>query len=485
MEKTTLTQLFSQLSPSDLRELKKFVRSPFHNTRADVVRLFDFLAEKGAGDGSSDYRKLQFEAAYPAENYDEKRLRYLHGYFREVVFAFLTQQELVADAQKNRVHLVRALRRRGAGPLFEREWSASLTEMDRSEHRHISFFKRKSQLYLEFTEQAKSQRRGDAMFFQEMTDALTVHTLADLLRHGSTLLSHATVSGKNYDFPLLYAVLATIERQPGLLAEPIVAAYFHIYQLQTVDGGRQTVDDGRQTTDGERLMAKGQHFEELTRLLAENWQRFPASDSRDLYLFAINFCIKRMNSGEKPFVARAFELYRFGLENRLLLENGHLSPYAYNNILLIALTLGERVWALDFLEKWKPLLPEKERENTFLHNQSLFFYRTGDYENAMSVLQKVEFREPLRFLESRRMLLRIYHELGHFDALASLLDSLRIYLYRKNGLGYHRGSYLNLIKIMKKMLASDGSDRAVLLKEAREIPALTEREWVISILEKK
>ncbi len=464
MERTAVAQLFRQLTTADLRGLALWVRSPAHNQREEVALLYEYLATAEPSEGGEASRRAQFAAAFPGEPFDDKRLRRLHGHLRDVLFAFLAHGELAADAQRSRVHLVRALRKRRAEGLFEREWAAALDELESSEHRHAGHFKRKAQLHLERSEHDNARRRGGGPHLQEMTDALTTHTLADLLRHGSALLADGAVSGRAYRFALLDAALATIERQPELLDEPIVAAYFHVFQLQK--GG-----------DG------GIHFEPLARLLAERWRLFPEADSRDLYLFAINFCIKRMNSGERAFVRRALDLYRSGLDSGLLLDGGQLSPYAYNNILLIALNLGERDWARAFLDNWKAALPAHDRENTYLHNLSLFHYRTGDFENAMATLQKVEFREPLRFLESRRMLLRIYFELGHHDALSSLLDSLRVYLYRKDGLGYHRGSYLNLIKILKKVLA--GAEREAVLREVRELPVLAEREWLVGVLGEK
>ena len=50
------------------------------------------------------------------------------------------------------------------------------------------------------------------------------------------------------------------------------------------------------------------------------------------------------------------------------------------------------------------------------------------------------------------MLLRIYFELGEYDALESLLDSFATYLRRQQDLGYHREHYRNLIHFVRRLL---------------------------------
>lgn len=50
MEKTLLFEAFSTLTPAEIREFGKFVRSPFFNTRPQAVALYEYLAaarEKG------------------------------------------------------------------------------------------------------------------------------------------------------------------------------------------------------------------------------------------------------------------------------------------------------------------------------------------------------------------------------------------------------------------------------------------------------
>jgi hypothetical protein len=61
--------------------------------------------------------------------------------------------------------------------------------------------------------------------------------------------------------------------------------------------------------------------------------------------------------------------------------------------------------------------------------------------------------------------------------LASLLDSFAVFIRRQKDLGYHRESYLNLIKFTKK-LAKKGLNPQ-LAEAIRQTAAVAEREWLL------
>ncbi len=166
-------------------------------------------------------------------------------------------------------------------------------------------------------------------------------------------------------------------------------------------------------------------FRAATTLLAQYPHLFPPAESRDLYMAAINFCIRRQNRGERDYAREALALYRDALTRGILFENGLLPKYTYNNIHLLAQVTGERDWALTFLERYRDHLPPADRDNIFRYNLAIFHYRAGEHGRVLELLRAVEFSEVLINLDVRRMLLKGYYELGEWSALASLLESFK------------------------------------------------------------
>ena len=232
-------------------------------------------------------------------------------------------------------------------------------------------------------------------------------------------------------------------------------------------------------------LANESDFEQLKQLINDNWPLFPTNEMRDIYLLAINFCIRKLNKGQRNYIREAFELYKSGFEREVLLEDGQLSRFTYKNVLMLAMGLEEWDWASHFLEAYKQYLPEHQRENIYTYNLAIYHFRKPDYDKAMRLLHTVELKDVLYALDARRMLLRMYYELEEYDALESLLDSFATYIRRQKDIGYHRENYLNLISFMKRILRSNLYDKTVkasLRAAAQQTEALAERNWLLAQL---
>ncbi|MCB0555836.1 MAG: hypothetical protein KDD02_19975, partial [Phaeodactylibacter sp.] len=296
-------------------------------------------------------------------------------------------------------------------------------------------------------------------------EELTIFYLADILRHSCTVLTARNISQEDYQLELLEEVLRYVERSP-VRQSPAVAIYHQAYKALSEP-------------------EEEAYFSNLRALIEQHWQQFPPEEAKDIYLLAINYCIQRLNKGHRQYIQQAFELYRKGLERGVLLEEGALSKFTYNNVLMLAIALQEWAWAENFLEKYKAHLPERERENIYRYNLAVYFFRKPDYGQAMQLLQQVNLEDVLYSLNARSMLLRIYFELEEFDALESLLDSFRTFIARQKGLGYHKENYLNLIAVVRQMLRLPPGERKAREKLQRKVDgmaAIAEKAWLLEKL---
>jgi hypothetical protein len=84
---------------------------------------------------------------------------------------------------------------------------------------------------------------------------------------------------------------------------------------------------------------------------------------------------------------------------------------------------------------------------------------------------------------AKTMLLKIYYEQGELDAFESLLESMRIYLQRKEALDPTRKSaYKNMISLMKKLLNHNPYSKTQTERLKADIEAvqpLMEKEWLL------
>ena len=311
---------------------------------------------------------------------------------------------------------------------------------------------------------ARSERSG-GLNLQPLPDQLTTYYVAEMLRHACLAHVHQAVAGQVYQLGLLNVILEAAG-QENMLRAPAVAMYYHAYRML-------------------QAPEEAEPFERLKAALVEHEARFDPEEMRGLYLMAINGCIRRMNSGQRIYIREAFDLYRAALDRDFLTENGVLSSFTYTNIIRAGVALGEHTWTERFLEEYRTRLHLRERDNHYRYNLAFVRFRQHDYARAMPLLQQVDFEDPLKNLDTRRMLLRSYYELREWDVLESLLYSFGAYLRRQKNLGYHRTTNENLLFFTKKLIEIDrNNDKAVaaLRAEIEAAPEVAERAWLLEQL---
>ncbi|MEM1321374.1 MAG: hypothetical protein AAGG75_14055 [Bacteroidota bacterium] len=465
MDKSRLIELLQTFDKKDVRACRKFLQSPLHNQRQDVLDLFEYLVplipftRKRYIEKSYVYEKLYGRGAY-----DEKKISYMMSFLYQALKRFLAYQEFTAEETVPQIYLSRALRRRGLNRHFESELKQAKAKLREQPYRSVDYHLNHFQICFEESDYMVNQKRAPSTVLQQLFDELNAFYVAQKLSLSCSAFSQEILAQGNYQKGLLPEVLQFVENS-DFSATPAIAIYFYSYKMLS-------------TPDSEH------YFYQLQGYINAQYHKFPVNELKDIYLFSINYCIRQQNLGKRQFLNEAFKLYQQGLERQVFLVNGMLASKTYNNISLAGIILNEFEWVEGFLFEYKDRLEEKYEGNSFNYNLAYLYYKKTDYNNAMKLLQQVEFEDMLFNLQARRMLLKIYYELEELAALDSLLSSFKNFIYRHN-LGYHKDNYLNLLKFTRKLLQLNTFDKTAvgqLRGEIETTPALAERKWLLEQL---
>ncbi len=467
MNNSRLLELFLCLSKKEVRDLRKFVNSPYHNQRQDVIELFEYLAQYAHGSKAQKLdKRLAFTTLYPQEAFQEKKMRYAMSFLYKSIQAFLSHQAYQADALLSQKALLQALREKGRNRLFETSLKTAEEELRAQTYRHPNFH---LQAFLVQEEQylfKTSAHRGTHSSLEEASRQLDLFFIANKFKHAALAMAHQQVGQSEFNLNLLYPILEEVDQKENYLEVPAVAVYYHCVKMMLVK---------------EALP----HFVELRSLMQVHQYLFPVQELRSLYIFALNFCIRRLNAQEGYFKREAFSIYQEGLDNGVFYDNGILSRFNYKNIVALGLGLEEYEWVAQFIENYKDYLDKEVKERTYHFNLALLYYKTLNYTEAMEHLQRIDTDDVLNNLNARRMLACIYYELEQMEPLYSLLDSFQNYIYRKRQLGYHKKHYLNFIKFMRKLLQKEQYSTQQLNKLKSELTAtqdIVEKVWLLEKL---
>lgn len=461
MENTLLLALLQTLRKKEVRDIRKFLASPFFNLRQDVATLFDLLIE-GLETGNSMPGKAAIHAQlYGADcPFDDHRVRMAMSLLLKLIEQYLVLADQAADEVASKIRLAKIYRNRDLPKHFERTMRDARAQYGQPGHRDATYFSLGYHLQLEqYRSDSAASRTGD-LHLQAISDSLDLAYFARKLRQACLLLSHQAVYKIDYRFGLVDEILAEVERHPHLQV-PAVNMYRYCYIALTRPAERA-------------------HFQQLKRMLVEEAGQFPAHEIADLYLLALNFCIKRYNEGEREYLAEQFDLYKEGLRHGFFLNNGVISRFTFRNAVTVGLVVGAFDWVEQVIHDFKGKLEPRHRESMLSFNLARLEYARGNHAAALRLLQKSEYTDLLLNLAAKTVTLKIFFETGEFDALESHLSAMQRFINRKKIMGYHRENYLNTIFFTRKLMEnSDKAARSLLRAEIEATKSVGEREWLL------
>lgn len=464
MLKSRLIQVLRTFNKKELRELKKWVQSPFHNQREDVITLYDYLTESTNlfNDNLLD-KAFIFPRIYPNEKFDDSKMRQVMHFLFKAMEEYLFFQKESQNEIKKKISLLKVYGERYLDKAFNK------TQKDIENHMQKALNPKEDDLinYYQFQKEVgdfKSKiKRSQELNLQELTDAYDRAYIAEKLKHACLILSHQRVYNAQYEIGLLEEILAFTEKN-NLLENQRIGIHYYLYKILSEN--------------------KVEDFYLLKEYLAEV-TAIPKIEIRDAYIYSINFCASQINSGNKIFLKEAFLLYKNGIEKEVFIENKILSKWTFKNAVVVALKLKEFEWVENFIQNYSQFLEEKHQKGFLYFNYAMLYYETGNYEKALDVIHKYEFKDILINIESRMILIKIYYEADEFKILESQLESMRAYLQRKKVIGYHKEVYKNIIRYTKKLLKVNPYSKAQKEKLKLEIETakpLTEKAWLLKQL---
>lgn len=467
MQNSQLTHILFALSKKESRELRKWLVSPIHNQRSDVVQLYEYLT---SGNRLEDDKSLEkeriFRKLYPKEAYDDAKMRQVIHFLQESIEEYLVYAKSVEDIVQQKINLAKSYREKKLTKLYQKT-------IRNIEDIHGTKLK-KDDDYLEksfLIEREKSEQVSEGSRtanFQEMSDSAELAFIARKLKLACGMISYQRIFKTEYDFGMIEQVLAYIDEKKQLLGIPIIKVYYDLYRLF-------------------KYPQHEQNFFEVKNDILVFESQFLTSEKLDIFMAALNYCIGKMNTGYSHYVREAFEIYQRGLESEVFIQGGTISPHNFRNIVTTGTSLKEFEWVSSFIKGYESYLAPEYRENFVQFSLAKLYFEKGDYDQAQRLLIQFDIDDVLINLSAKSMLIKIYYEEGELNTLESLLESLRTYINRKKSIAYHKIIYNNLIRFTKKLVRLPPRNKALkerLRKQIEDANPLPERKWLLEQLDK-
>jgi hypothetical protein len=432
-----LGNLFMQFTTPEIGRLGKFVNSPYFNEHAEVIQLFHVLkAARARGEAHfSNLTKPEIWAQlFEQRAYNDNQLRKLIFELTSLTTRFLVAEHVAKSPWDEARYLHAELER------FNLEKHRISLEQDLTEiletqptwrpehflraHEHTFSLLDQDTSGTELPVQLKQTKLYLDVFYavRSLKLAITLKTFG---------LSRKTNTKEE-----IYLHLAAQIAQSELLDVPIVRVFYLAF-VSFSDPENEVL------------------YQDLKASLQQNETKLHPLDAFDLYQYALNFCVLRINTGNQTYYRELFELYRIMTESGLIVAKGELAEGMFKNIITAGLAVKEYEWVEQFIRTQSKHLSEAVRQNAMSFNLANVLFSQKKYDEVIGLLQRVEYSDLVYHLGARWLLIRTYYELDASKALDSLLESFRVYLLRNKILSTTtKKEYLSLISFTRALLKS-------------------------------
>lgn len=409
-------------------------------------------------------KEHSWKILFENQPFDDKRFRKVCSDLLKLFEKFLIQQGFEKNPLHQANYLIEEVSNRKQEGLYNTTMNSARRLSSRELNRSASFYYYQYQVEKNYYQLSDfDAKRGDRSNVEEITNNLDRFYLAEKLKYYCNLLSRQKIIAHDYEFLFLDEIVSHIKKYEFNEIPPI-SIYYHIY-LTLVD------------IDNE------ENINNLKKLMDEHITKFPPKEAIDIYYSAINYWTKKLNLGHSNALGNMFELYKEGLEKKILLIDNEIDPWTFKNIVVVGLRFKKLDWVEEFINTYKDKILIEYRENSTTYNSATLYFYKKDYGKVVDFLQSVEYEDINYNLGAKSMLLATYYETDEIEALDSLISSFRIFLNRNKKIpDSRRIEYSNLFKYTKKLsrlLPKDKSSLEKIKQEIIDTTRIASKRWLL------
>ncbi len=460
MKKSKLIELLSTFSVSEWKGFEAFAGSPFFNKRTILVRFVEILGRHFPEFEAKDIEKeVLFGKLFPGKPYDDKTMRYEMNYLSRLAEQFLVHRDLMEDESLIKLRLAAVYSKRQ----LEKHYKKEMNGLEKwSSNKEID-----PEFYLKKVRQAdlanrhflqKKVRQFDA-HIQIASEELDYFYLAKKLQYWCGMLDRQKILNVQYDLRF-ESVFEQYFEQEDFVDHPFLRIYYGLFKVLKEE-------------------TEPASFDALFAQLLEAKDVFTQEDLQTIFRLMINYCARQIRGGEEAFVQKALDIYLKGIEYKVVMDEGFMSPWTYKNIVSLGLRLKRYEWTQHFIEKNQLYLHPRFRLNVLNFNLADLHFHQKAYDKTLYYLNFMKFNDIYFNLNGRVLLLKTYFHLEETEPLFSLVKSFSQYLKRDKKIAENtKKSYMNFCKILMKVEKNRFTPQKGLLDEIQNMRLLISKNWL-------
>lgn len=421
MEKSKINRLIKTFSKTEKKEFIKFLKSPFHNSNKNLIKLFILLEKcaeekKGGFDNEFIYMNL-----FPGKKFDYSRLRVLSSELLEKAENFISVNNFCSDKAETKLYLLKELKNRKLDSLYRTNFREAEQFLNDFKQIDQNYFLNCYKLYHQYTDYLVSVdeqnystniviKSGENLLvffltgFLNIAHELKIHEETFNIRFDSNIISDAVDS---IDFT---SIIRKMEKRKYAYADAV--KIYHLMFLAYIK------------PENDKL------YFELKKLIKNTLHSINEDEKFNLYIILESICVTKLSHGKRDFYKELLSIYKDMINNRIYLASGsdYFQLILFRNMFYTALLMKDFEWCRDFIEKYSELLHPEHRDDTYNFAVAHLHFEKMDYEEALKAIYKVNHDFFVFKFDARIVMLKIFFETERYEQALSLIDSFAHYL---------------------------------------------------------
>lgn len=404
---SSIVLFLGSLTKEEIKQFEKFIRSPFHNNRNDVVKYFSILKRFYPGFSRKDFNKQTvFALMYPKVKYRDDVIRRLSSNllkageefaayicyrqnnfnFNRHLSEFYLSKSLVKPLNR---HLERTEKQLKEKPARDSVYYLNLGLLE--EYKRLSM--------------VRSDSTGKKIDVQLQIDSIWKYAAISLFRLYRIAGEHSRQFEKEYNTGNIKLLFKFIEDN-GFMNSKALEIWYLLLKFQAESRNDET-------------------FFNLKRIISANAGIFEPVESFVIYVSLLGYCFDKNIDPNEDFTKEEFEIMKEMLDNGLLIQDNVFHPEWFIYAVISSLRAGKLTFAEKLINDYSKMLPAGVSANVLDHAKAELEIEKGNYEKALKFLAVSRYNNIAEKLRANHMYVKIYYELGLSEQFFYSVDSFR------------------------------------------------------------
>jgi len=477
--KSVFFDVIKTFSAPELKQFRDFLRSPYHNSNKNVVKLFEEIKKFNPDFNGEKAKKLLtkekiFKKLYPGKKYNDIVIRILFSDLIKLSEEFLTIQSLRNNPFDEYGLLLRELNGKGIDNLYKRTFKeaySSINEYEDLRTKYQKLFEYEMNYIDHHLQRSKQQLITENVLTR--SEYLVCFFILELAGNINDLVINEKTFNARFDFNMAYEFINRFDFEGFLKRMKEAGSLHYTIMLIYINMIAATMKEDDES------------YYEFKTSVFENYDKLSRHEAYNLLNNLETCCLIRRKYNPHKYEMENYQVYKLMLsKNNYSYYGDDMGFQRFKNILVNFTNLNKIAEVENFVNIYINKVSPAIKDNLHKYSLALIEFSKRNFTNSLQIIQKIKFDHFILKYDVKNLTLRNYYELKYFENAYSLIDTYKHFLLKNKSVSeFFRERYLNftrfLIALIKCSNKKSGFEIEKLKNEILNTQNVVSGAWIL------